>query len=165
MIKIDIDKAQWDRILQLFKELPRDIGRNALRAAIKSSSERTLAQCRTELFMRGGVRTGRLAAAIRNRVKSQTYNDTFFKATVGVPMGKKRDDETGAYYARFVEFGHAIVDRSNRVHGHVPAVPFLSMGLENSSKANIAEFAKNVKIELEKRVNRLPKAKRVTVSI
>lgn len=157
---MEIDKAAWDAVKKELKEIPLHIAKNALRAAIKNSAERTRSKSAALLAMGGAVDTGRLREAIKAKVKSNRYGNNFFKATVGVAKGKKRDDKGGAYYAGFVEFGHAIVGKDFSVHGSIPAIPFLRNGLQETSADNVKEFASKVKAEIDKRMKRLPKARK-----
>lgn len=162
---MEVDSQSLSEIRKLFQTLPNNIGKNALRAAIKTSAERTKEFAKAVLLREGGVDTGRLAEAIKAKVKPQRYGPNFYKATIGVRRGEKRDDPTGAYYAGFVEFGHAIVGKDFSVHGSYPARPFLVPGLELSSPRNIRDFAKNVKTEIEVRVSRLSKKSRASYAI
>lgn len=160
-----MDKQSLSELSKLFKTLPDNIGRNALRAAIKTSANRTKEHAQNILLRIGAVDTGRLAMAVQSKIKSQRYGNNFYKATVGVATGKKRNDPTGAYYAGFVEFGHAIVGRNFSVHGSVPARPFLVPGLEETTPKNISDFASNVKKEIDKRVARMSKQKRASYGV
>lgn len=162
---LEMDKQSLSELRLLFRTLPDNIGRNALRAALKISAERTKEQAQNILLQQGAVDTGRLAMAIKSKIKAQKYGNNFYKATVGVATGKKRNDPTGAWYAGFVEFGHIIVGKDFSVHGSVPPRPFLVPGLERTTPRNVAEFAFNVKKEIEKRVSRMSKKRRASYGV
>ena len=74
--------------------------------------------------------TGRIRESIktRNRLKKK---GAFYVADVGIDMGAKRGDESGAYYAHMVEFGHMVRWGKNKPFvGKVPPQPFWEPAFE-----------------------------------
>lgn len=120
--------AELARALQ---ELPRNIGRNVLRGAVRASA----AMIKNETKLRAPVETGQLKRAIYEkhiREESDLYRQTF---KVGVRSGKKYQAGQGkrtaktamdAYYAPWVEFGHHARGKKGGERGRwVPGRPFM----------------------------------------
>lgn len=162
---MEVDKQSLNQLRELFRTLPDNIGKNALRSAMRTSANRTKEYSKAILQREGAVDTGRLMHAINAKIKAQKYGNNFYKATVGVATGKKRDDMSGAYYAAFVEFGHAIVGKNFSVNGSVPARPFLVPGLKLSTPKNVRTFSTEVRKEIEKRVARMSKKRRAQYGV
>jgi len=79
------------------------------------------------------INTGRLSRAVRRRRATKTRKGTE-AVQVYVRKGKSREDETGAWYAPFVEFGHP---------GYPPSRWFRD-SLQNNATSSIEIFRKNL---------------------
>jgi HK97 gp10 family phage protein len=155
------------------KALPDNIGRNGLRAAVAAGAAEVRKQAKTNaLAMRD---TGTLARSIYQkqiREQSSLQRQVFY---VGVRAGRKfkkygksgmsKSSEEGAFYGRFVEFGHftrprgggritrgagrAAVISSSAVHW-VPARPFLRPAFDGKKSEAIDAMA----VKLRERIER-----------
>lgn len=158
---ISFDKQSLLDIRRLFKELPDEIGIKAMRSAVRRSAKRVQSEAKSILLSDGRVDTQRLIENVKVKVKRQgKYGNNFFKATIGVEQGRKRNDPRGAYYAGFIEFGHAIVGKDFSIHGFQPATPFLRDGLARTTNENVRDFSTSVKMQLEKATKRLAKRRK-----
>lgn len=164
---IEADPTQLREIKELLENLPENIRKNAMNGAMKRSAKRVQDRAKAILEAATGVdSTGRLARNIIIKKKDGKYKGKFFKRTVGVPRGKSRKDPDGAFYAHFVEYGHRIVGPTKKDTGKkVPAVHFLLKGLEQTNPINVADFQRVVREEVDKRVKRIPKAKRAALGL
>lgn len=162
-----IDRVQFERVMAVMRRLPENIGRNALSAAMRTSVRTVENRSKGLLGEYGRIRTGRLRDLVKGKVKNtRRYGSSFHKGTVGVPAGRSKADRNGAYYAPFVEFGHKVITKNFKDTGAtVAAAPFLSEGLHKTQRVIIYEFTGNIKHELEKRIARLPKAKKAAYTV
>jgi HK97 gp10 family phage protein len=93
--------------------------------------------------------TGRLKGAIFSR-KQRTRERGKIEQIVGVRPGRKRDDQRGAFYWSFVEFGTA----------KQPAQPFMRPALADNVAGITVEFTNAFKKGVERVSKKAPKVRR-----
>lgn len=156
---VELDPKQFNELRGLMEDLPRNVRKNAMNAATRKGAQRILERAQTILRESGAVDSGRLISSLKVRKRDGKYGDSFFKRTIGVSLGKKRGDLSGAYYALFVEYGHRVVTPGGRYAGkNVPAVHFLRGALEETYRRNVHEFSVMIQREFESRARKLSKA-------
>lgn len=113
---ITIQLKGFAELAAALREMPDNVNRNALRAAVNSGA----AIVRDEAKLRAPVETGTLRRAMyvkQIRELSGTTRQTFY---IGARQGKKeravgkKKVNRDAYYARWVEGGHKIVPRGSK---------------------------------------------------
>lgn len=166
-IELSVEIKGLEELISEIKELPKNIGLNALRSAVRASAVRVKkrAQQNTDLMFIDP--TGRLKKAIKAKGrKGYLARRGFFLASAYVPIGETRGDVGGAYYAHMVEYGHRLVRaRSNKKKGYGVAIngnygsvapkPFLRNALRQEAPSILNEFSSNIRAEVEKRISKL----------
>jgi HK97 gp10 family phage protein len=161
----DFVKGLNDLLAEL-KDLPGNIEKIALRSSVVEGSKVMAEAVSKEApVAAGGVRKGKF---IRNRKTKQVIAQRVhfpgnlkrsFKAASGrASKGEVSSGVRGDYYARFVEFGHALKSHgkkaARKVIGHVPPNPFMMRAFE-ATKDQVLETTKRSLIEqIEKRIAR-----------
>jgi HK97 gp10 family phage protein len=90
------------------------------------------------------VETGRMRKAIYAARDRYNSKPTFEARVVTVRRGKKRNDPKGAYYWKFVEFGHQAGKTS------VPPQPFIRPAFEGSKLSALKSIRENLAVQIEK---------------
>jgi HK97 gp10 family phage protein len=93
---------------------------------------------------RAPVDTGRMRKAVYATRDRYNSKKTFEARVVTVRRGKKRDDPKGAYYWKFIEFGHKAGKTS------VPPNPFLRPAFEGNKHTALQSIKENLAIQIEK---------------
>jgi len=167
--KAAFDKNQLEEFFKVVEELPAKLGRNAFRNSMKKSAKIVQRNAQAELISSSKNATGRLLGAIRVKFIKK-YEPIFFKTSVFVNPGKKRDDKSGAYYGWIVERGHRAAGRrklkrlknfaADTSVSQVPGKKFMEKGAETSESAVFSDFKRTLKSELQKQWKRIPASKR-----
>lgn len=172
-MEVTIQLQGFAELAAALKALPDNIARNALRSAVAAgAAEVRVAAKANALAMRD---TGTLARSIYQkqiRELSSLQRQTFY---VGVRAGRKfkkygktglsKSSEEGAYYGRFVEFGHfsrpsgggriprgagrSAVTSSSAVRW-IPPHPFLRPAFDTRKGAAIEAMARKLRERLER---------------
>ena len=123
--------------IALTRTIPFEMQGKVLQKALSPAARLTVLQARanTSSFK---APTGRLRRAIYAARDRDGSKPTFESRVITVRRGRKRDDPRGAFYWKFVEFGHRVgtaatgyLQKRGRGAGHsgetkfVPAQPFL----------------------------------------
>jgi hypothetical protein len=148
---------QLKALLDEIRDLPGNIEKNALKKAMEEAAVTVAAAVSQEAPVASGPRTterkGVPVTILPGNLKASV--------TTTKPKAKKFDVSigiTGAYYARWVEFGHAIVKgrkNNKRIVGHSPPNNFIQRGFEKSKDWALDTARKVLVEEIEKRINRL----------
>lgn len=169
---IAFDAKQMAAFMEVVNKLPSNVGRNAFRNAMRRSAAVVLRTARAE----APRDTGRLQAAMKVRTVKK-YEPIFFKAAVFINPGKDRKDKKGAYYAWMVHKGHLIsegarldakgkrrINRKRKLEAgagrFVAPNPFMERAAKSAESEVFKDFSDNLKKELQKQWNRIPKSKR-----
>ena len=125
---------EFEAMIEFCNNIAKETGQKAFSKAMKVGAERVLERARSNLLTRTKSYTGRLAGALRIKGNKKYEPHTFIKS-IGVALGRKRDDLNGAYYAHMVEFGHEIVSKNHKTKGkRTEPIPFLSNALLESEQ-------------------------------
>jgi HK97 gp10 family phage protein len=107
--------------------------------------------------VRAPVDTGRMRKAIYAARDKRNSKPTFEARVVTVRRGKKKDDPKGAYYWKFVEFGHRIgtsktgyLAKKGSSGATVPPKPFLRPAFEGNKHAALQSIRQNLAVQIEK---------------
>lgn len=99
MAGIEVTILGLKELIEEFRDLPGNVTKNAFRTTVQKSAKKVEAASKAAV----PVDTGKLRNLIKAKKRRGTKN--FTKSTVGVPRGESRKDQSGAFYAGFVEFG------------------------------------------------------------
>jgi len=152
-IKFEIDQKVLDGFIDELNKLGPEIGQRVFAKAINNGSKKIQQRAKDNLANTKG--TGRLANSIKIRNVTK-YRPFFWKASIEVPGGKKRNDETGAYYAHMVEFGHS-TGKKNKTY--VPPNPFMTNAVKELESSIKAEFVSDLKSQLERQWAKIARKK------
>lgn len=135
-MNVEIKCEGFQALARELREMPDNIAKNALRAAVNAGAT----EVRKEVRLRAPVRTGRLRRAVYQkqiRELSSLYRQVFF---VSIRSGPKvvngaKDRSRDAFYWRFLEFGTR----------YIAARPFLRPAFEAQKRAAIDAMAQKLR--------------------
>lgn len=153
---IEMKLTGMDALLRELHELPAKLERKAFTNATRAGAKVVVDEAKqSDAFKDRGKKYGRYAHRVGNLRKSiKVYKARGKKGEVtfyaGVIGGKKKDD---AYYARWVERGHAIGKKGRKGKGsvgQVPAHPFLRPAFDNNRQKILDAISARVRTEIDK---------------
>jgi HK97 gp10 family phage protein len=124
----------------LTRKIPLEMQAKVLQQALTAGTKMTVAAARA-LAPRD---TGRMKKAIYAARDKRGSKLTYEQRVVTVRRGKKRDDPRGAYYWKFVEFGH------KTAKGHVAPNPFIRPAFETTKLSAVDAIKDKLKLAIEK---------------
>lgn len=125
-----------DDLAEMFLDVPDEIKKKAIEKWMNDTSKDVLNRAKQLV----PSYTGRLRESLKVR-KVKTRSSNFFKRSVYVPAGKNREDKSGAYYARFVEFGTENTTPRSFLKRSVSDISPYAIGLVKSSIQSSIEKA------------------------
>jgi hypothetical protein len=170
-LELVIDLKEWQGVQDLLEKVTPRAASRAFGRVNKISIEKVLKAMQMNIDSRvlrhanpgSRLSTGRLKNSLKI-IKTKKYEPNFMKTSVGVDMGKKRGDKTGAYYWHMVEFGHEVVpkgkSRSRRkglrfqMGKKTRPMEFAIDGLESNADSIKSKYASEVTSALRKAFNR-----------
>lgn len=102
--------------------------------------DRNSARAAYNFARRGTMHVRRNAPVDTGFLKSQVGWRRISKGVFEVFVEGDTTTETGAYYAKYVEYGHFIKDRQGHIVGYQPAQPFFRPGIRQAQAEFIAEM-------------------------
>lgn len=132
----------------LMRKIPLEMQGKVLQRALAAGGRVVVAAAR----QKAPRKTGRMAKAVFSGRDKRNSVPTFESRSVGVRRGKKRNDPNGAYYWKFVEFGHK-TRLGSKKHGPpkmVKARPFLRPAFDESGRQAAEAIKERLGVEIEK---------------
>jgi hypothetical protein len=144
---VEVSLQGFNELMVLLKKLPKQMKTEVMQKGLQAGV----------LKIKNGAQatapigsTGRIANAIKTK-KGKETNWTVSRDTY-VDPGKNRQDQSGAYYAHMVEFGHWLVDRKDKTKRikFVPANPFMRRAFLTNVNSIVDNLFKRTVRELKK---------------
>lgn len=148
----ELSFSGFEELKEAFKDINDEIKYKAVKSVFSKQSREVRDHAKRLLEVHGRIDTGRLQRVIRAR-KVRTRSINFWKYRIGVPLGESREDEKGAFYAPFIEFGTSRIEEKS----------YLRQGLEDKSPEIVSEITNNVRKAIEKAVKKSNKKIKVTI--
>lgn len=127
-MEFDFKVEGFREMSNVLKKLDRDVERKLGLSALRSGARKILAEAKRRVRKK----TRRLEKAII--IKALPKKSKVIQLAIGVKRGKKRNDETGAWYGHLIEFGTKFM----------PAKPYLRPALDSRHKEAIRVVGKRL---------------------
>lgn len=143
-----IDKAEWDQVIAMAKQLPAKVGQQAMNKVVNDGIEAIMQSMRLIIGAEAENPTGNLSRMLHKKRKRK-YEPSFWHGAVAVNVGKTRKD--GAFYWNMVEHGHRVVTPQKKDTGkRVQAMRYAINAFELNKGRVVGDFARNVRAVIEK---------------
>lgn len=145
-------------LLSELRELPGNIEKNALRTGVFRAAQMMRDRLKSAAPMSSGMPP-------KGKKFREKYPPGTLKRSIRAKRRRGTKDEvaagiTGAFYAKWVEFGHFLKTKGKRkserqVIGHVPANPFIARTYETSKEDAMLEVRKGILEAIKKQIEKL----------